>query len=127
MSEDNERRRSVSLPSSTEPEQISEHACTHEQLRRHSRFEWLAAAARLPGRALHIAVVVDLLSPQGAPRPIHLTNQLSSLFGVDRNAKYRALAWLEQAGLISIERKVGRSPVVQRHGGPNAAPDDVEK
>jgi hypothetical protein len=33
-------------------------------------------------------------------------------FGLDRNAKYRALTWLEDAGLVSVERKLGRAPVV---------------
>jgi hypothetical protein len=31
---------------------------------------------------------------------------------LDRNAKYRGLAWLEQAGLVTVERKIGRPPMV---------------
>jgi ABC-type metal ion transport system substrate-binding protein len=33
-------------------------------------------------------------------------------FGIDRNAKYRALRLLEDAGLIAIKRKLGQSPLV---------------
>jgi DNA-binding transcriptional ArsR family regulator len=29
-------------------------------------------------------------------------------FGVGRNANYRALIWLEQAGLMKVERELGR-------------------
>jgi DNA-binding transcriptional ArsR family regulator len=33
-------------------------------------------------------------------------------FGIDRAAKSRALTALEDAGLIAVERKVGRLPIV---------------
>jgi hypothetical protein len=49
-----------------------------------------------------------------------LSNITGQLFGLDRNAKYRALGWLENAGLITVERKLGRSPTVTI----NAAPFD---
>jgi hypothetical protein len=45
-------------------------------------------------------------------RAVALTNITSLRFGLDRNAKYRALAWLEKAGLISVVRKAGRAPLV---------------
>jgi hypothetical protein len=41
-----------------------------------------------------------------------LSNVSGHRFGLDRNAKYRALAWLERAGLVTVERKLGRAPVV---------------
>jgi hypothetical protein len=45
-------------------------------------------------------------------RAVPLSNITSLRFGLDRNAKYRALAWLEEAGLISVERKAGHAPLV---------------
>jgi hypothetical protein len=43
---------------------------------------------------------------------VPLSNTSSIRFGLDRNAKYRALVWLEGAGLIAVERKLGRAPLV---------------
>lgn len=45
-------------------------------------------------------------------------------FGIDRNAKYRALVWLEDAGLVSVERKLGRSPMVTLLGLERSKDDD---
>jgi hypothetical protein len=41
-----------------------------------------------------------------------LGNLACQRFGLNRNAKYRALRSLENAGLVDVERKLGRSPVV---------------
>jgi hypothetical protein len=43
---------------------------------------------------------------------VQLTNVCGSHFGLDRCSKYRAIRWLEQAGLIKVERKFGRAPMV---------------
>ena len=43
---------------------------------------------------------------------VRLTNQALSVWGVDRQTKYRALRSLEVAGLISVERRGKRSPQV---------------
>ena len=45
-------------------------------------------------------------------RIVPLSNITSLRFSLDRNAKYRALAWLEEAGLVAVERKLGRTPIV---------------
>jgi len=45
-------------------------------------------------------------------RTVSLSNTLAEQFAVDRSSKYRALCWLEDAGLISVQRKVGRAPIV---------------
>jgi hypothetical protein len=67
-------------------------------------------AARLPGKSLHVAVALWFLADSKRERRVELTNVSARRFGVDRNGKYRALAWLEKAGLISVARKLGRSP-----------------
>jgi hypothetical protein len=41
-----------------------------------------------------------------------LSNNYLKLYGVDRDAKRRALARLEQAGVIRIERHVRHAPIV---------------
>jgi len=73
---------------------------------------WLSAAARLPGKSLHTGVALWCEAGSATSSTIPLSNVYSLDFGVDRNAKYRALAWLERAGLVTVERKLGRSPVV---------------
>ena len=73
---------------------------------------WLTAAARLPGKSLHTGVALWYASGVVRSRRIALSNVAGGRFGLDRNAKYRALEWLERAGLITVERQLGRAPVV---------------
>jgi len=43
---------------------------------------------------------------------VSLTNKLCLQFGLDRNAKYRALRSLRGAKLVAVKCKRGRSPLV---------------
>ena len=74
--------------------------------------DWLACAMRLPGKSLHLAVGLLLIANVQNSRKLALSNRTSRHFGLDRNSKYRALAWLEEARLVTVERKLGRSPIV---------------
>ena len=82
---------------------------------------WISTAARLPGKSLHVGIAVWFTASLAKSATVPLSNLASLPFGLDRNAKYRALAWLEEAGLISVERRLGRSPVVTllEINGPN--------
>ncbi len=73
---------------------------------------WLEVAARLPGKSLHADVALWYAAGRAKSASIPLSNIASLHFGLDRNAKYRALVWLEEAGLVAVERKLGRAPVV---------------
>ena len=73
---------------------------------------WLAGAGRLPGKSLHVGVALWFLTGVHRTRTVALPNGILALLGVDRHAKYRALNYLEQAGLIEREHHDGRSPVV---------------
>ena len=73
---------------------------------------WLEVAARLPGKSLHAGLALWFAAGVMKAASVPLSNLASHRFGLDRNAKYRALAWLERAGLIKVERKLGRAPVV---------------
>lgn len=73
---------------------------------------WLEAAALLPGKSLHVAVALWYLGGLQKCRVIALSNIVGARFGLDRNSKYRGLAALEDAGLITIVRKLGRAPLV---------------
>lgn len=73
---------------------------------------WLRRAACLPGRSLHVGIALWTLVGPKRPLIAPLPNVAVTDFGLDRNAKYRALAWLEGAGLISVERKLGQPPII---------------
>jgi len=73
---------------------------------------WLSSAAQLPGKSLHVAVALWFLRGLQDTPVVTLSNVMSERFGLDRNAKYRGLGWLEEAGLVSVSRKCGRSPMV---------------
>jgi hypothetical protein len=73
---------------------------------------WLEAAARLPGRSLHVGMVLWYAAGLSGSGSVYLSNRLCLRFGLDRNAKYRALRSLGDARLIAVLRKRGRSPQV---------------
>ena len=73
---------------------------------------WLEKAARLPGRALHVALAVRHQSALKRSSTVTLPNKQLVEFGVDRDTKRRGLAALEAAGLLIVERKPGRNPIV---------------
>src|SRR5215471_17724012 len=75
-------------------------------------WSWIIVAAGLPGKALIVGLCLWRLAGATKKRAIVLGNNDLAPFGVDRAAKSRALAALEDAGLISIERKRGRFPIV---------------
>ena len=73
---------------------------------------WLSAAARLPGRALHVAISIRLWA--GIKKTNRIAFSVSGLagLGVSRSAAYRGLKALEEAGVIAIHRHRGRKPWV---------------
>lgn len=73
---------------------------------------WLSTAAQLPGRALHVGVVLWYLAGLKRTRTFKLTNAAVADLAVDRHAKQRALKALEYAGLVAVARTPGRSPIV---------------
>ena len=74
--------------------------------------DWLTRAAALPGKVMQVAAAIWYRAGMQGQSGISVTNKLAAQFAVDRHAKRRALIALELAGLISVTRKAGRSPVV---------------
>ncbi len=93
-----------------------------EHLRGPIPLDWLSAAAHLPGKSLHVGIALWFVGGLQKSRIVPLSNITSLRFGLDRNAKYRALAWLEEAGLIAVERKLGRAPIVTLNDAPSSHP-----
>ena len=73
---------------------------------------WLSTAARLPGRALHVALGIRLFTGIKKTRRIALSVSWLSQLGVSRHAAYRGLKALEDRGLVSVDRHRGRKPLV---------------
>ncbi len=64
------------------------------------RLDWLQAAATLPGKSLHIALLLHTLcSRRGLPL-VHLTRRM--LDGVSRDAFYDGLVRLESLRLVNV-------------------------
>ena len=92
--------------------QLPRHKAGEKFLKGPIPMDWLSAAARLPGKSLHVAIAIWFTASLNKSATVPLSNLAGLPFGLDRNAKYRALKWLEEKNLISIERKLGRSPLV---------------
>jgi hypothetical protein len=75
-------------------------------------WEWLIVASQLPGKALIIGLCLWRLMGATGHGSIPLSNSELQPFGIDRAAKSRGLVALEKAGLITVDRKRGRWPVV---------------
>lgn len=73
---------------------------------------WLSAAARLPGKTLHVALALMFLQGLKRSTTIKLGASVLELFGVERKAGYSALKRLERQGLVRVSRGTGRNPVV---------------
>jgi len=85
---------------------------------------WLAAAARLPGRSLHVAIALWFTAGMKRSPTVSISNVAGEVFGLDRSSKKRALDWLEKEGLIYVDRKSGRSPIVTILESPTLARTD---
>ena len=72
----------------------------------------IAVASRLPGRALAVLLAIHHRQALTRNPSVTLPKRLLAEFGVDKDAKARALHQLEAAGLISVRRHSGKSPII---------------
>jgi hypothetical protein len=75
-------------------------------------WDWLSAAAKLTGKALHAALVIQFLAGMKKSKTINLSSDELGRVSVSRTAGYRALKRLEKAGLVDVIRGRGRLPTV---------------
>jgi len=75
-------------------------------------WEWLSAAGRLPGRALHVAVAIAFLDGFENTGTVKLRPRVCRELGLDRHASGRGLSQLENARLVKAEHRRGAAPVV---------------
>jgi hypothetical protein len=74
--------------------------------------DWIGRAAKLPGKALAVALALWFAAGLAKSRTIKLTAASLDRFVVNRYSAYRGLGALERAGLVTVERHAGRCPMV---------------
>ena len=77
---------------------------------------WVERLNGAQGKTYSVAHHLLYLSWKGKGTPIKLPNGMLQIDGISRASKWRALAELEQRGLINIERRRGRSPIIHLRG-----------
>jgi hypothetical protein len=77
---------------------------------------WVERLNGAQGKTYSVAHHLLYLSWKGKGAPIKLPNGMLQIDGISRASKWRALAELEQRGLINIERRRGRSPIIHLRG-----------
>ena len=75
-------------------------------------FDWLKVAAALSGKTFVVGIALWFEAGRSQDSRVKVTSRLLSHFSLHRNVALRSLRRLEQAGLISLETKTGRCPVV---------------
>lgn len=74
--------------------------------------DWITSAARLPGKCLHVAQALWYISGLRKTRTVKISSKILGLFGVSRHAYSRCLSAMERAGLVKVERRLGKTPLV---------------
>lgn len=75
---------------------------------------WLITAARLPGRALHVGIVLWHLAWRTGDMKVSLSlTRTAKELECDRSSGSRALSALERAGLVTVKRRNGRNVEVE--------------
>ena len=80
---------------------------------------WIGAAARLPGKALHVGVAIWHIAGLTGQAVVRMERSALESLGIGREAWLRGLERLEGAGLIDVERKPGRRTIVTIRGSTN--------
>jgi hypothetical protein len=76
-------------------------------------WNWIEKLAGVSGTTFMVAVVVRYLHWKEKGQPIKLANSELASLGVSRFSKWTALSDLERRGLITVERRPKRSPIVR--------------
>jgi hypothetical protein len=84
-------------------------------------FSWIDRLKGAHGQTYRVALILLYLDWKAQGSPVRLANGMLEIDGVSRQSKWRALADLERLGLITVERRGGKSPLVRliREGGGN--------
>jgi len=86
---------------------------TFEFFAAHIDLVWVLAAARLPGASFQIAMLIQHLLKLRGTEFVAISNGDATRWGVERDAKTRAIRQLVDADLIEVQTQAGRSPRVR--------------
>ncbi len=89
--------------------------------------EWLAAAAKLPGKTINVALALWWRHGMAEGKPFKLTQRALTAMNVERDAERAGLARLEDAGLIAVERRPGQRPIISILNLPRRSPCKTSK
>jgi hypothetical protein len=74
--------------------------------------DWIQAAIPCGRKSLNVVFALWFLAGFGRTNPVSLTAATLSQFGITAQSARRILQRLELAGLVTVDRKRGRSPIV---------------
>lgn len=96
------------LPATTSP--ISSIKLTRPNPRRVVDLDWLARAAKLPGKTLHVACAIWFVVSLHRTPTIRLAPYTLRMFGVSRDCCYDSLRRLSDMEMIVLSTRRGRLP-----------------
>jgi hypothetical protein len=73
---------------------------------------WVERLVGAPGQTYRLALMLLYQHWKRKGEPVKLANGMLKIDGVSRASKWRALADLERRGLVTVERRPRRSPLV---------------
>jgi len=74
---------------------------------------WVERLKGAGGSTYRLALILLYLHWKGDGEPVKLANGMLQIDGVSRHAKWRALNELERRGMVIVERRRRRSPLIQ--------------
>lgn len=74
---------------------------------------WLKYAFHLPGKALHVAVLLQHVDGLAKGKEFTVTTKMLRDFGIDRKTFRRALNLLEKEKLIKVDVRRGKKPRIK--------------
>jgi len=74
---------------------------------------WAKALDGAPGQTWQLAVLLLHLHWKGHGQPVRLSNHLSWGVPIPRRSKWRALTDLEERGLVLVERRSRKAPIIR--------------
>jgi hypothetical protein len=74
---------------------------------------WVEKLNGASGQTHQVALHILFLHWKGGGKPIKLANAMLRADGVPRETKRRALLELEQRGLITVDSRTGKSPLIR--------------
>lgn len=75
-------------------------------------WNWLCSASRLPGKTLNVAVALRFIAGIKKDNRIKMQGAVLKELGISRQTYNNGLKQLERAGLVTIEKGPGQTPIV---------------